>query len=123
MADPDAGVLVSAERVMDIIDTSLTTAQVNAFINTAHSIVTLNLSAKGLTNATLAQIELWLAAHLLSIRDQRKKAIKVDDVSVTYQGETGMGLKATLYGQQALALDYTNTLASLGQKRASFQVD
>jgi len=123
VADPDAGVRVSAENVKDIIDTSLTTGQINAFINSAHAVVASNLVDKGLSEITLTQIELWLAAHLLSARDQRKKAVKVDDVSVTYQGETGQGLKSTFYGQQVLNLDTTNTLAALGQKKASIQVN
>lgn len=123
MAEPIAGVRTSWVSVMNIIDTELDYSTVNAFINSAHRMVESNLAGKGLSEETLGEIELWLAAHLLSARDPRKKSVKVDDLQVTYQGESGMGLKATFYGQQALALDTSNTLASMGQKRAVIQAE
>lgn len=122
MADPVAGVRVTAAQVMEIISTSQSTAVVNAFINSAHAVVEANL-AGDLDETLLEQIELWMAAHFLSMKDQRKSAVKVGDLSVTYQGQTGMGLKATLYGQQALSMDTTGKLASLDTKRAAISVE
>lgn len=122
MADPVAGVRVTAAQVMEIISTSQSTAVVNAFINSAHAVVEANL-AGALDETLLTQIELWMAAHFLAMKDQRKSAVKVGDLSVTYQGQTGMGLKATLYGQQAMSMDTTGKLASLDTKRAVISME
>jgi hypothetical protein len=119
MSALDAGVRVTSELVREIISTELTDSQINAFANTAHLVVQENLASKGLSEARLKQIELYLAAHFLSMRDQRKKQVKAGDVAITYQGETSTGLQATLYGQQAMMLDPSGTLASLSQRKAT----
>jgi hypothetical protein len=123
MAERDTNARATVDQVKDVISTTLTDGQINAFINTAHRMVQNRLSGKGLSEETLGEIEVWLAAHFLSARDQRKKQVKADDVAVTYQGETGMGLQSTVYGQQAMILDPTNTLASTSQKRATFHME
>lgn len=105
-----------------IINTTLTTAQIQAFIDTATLVVDANLVDKGLSTDLLTQIETWLTAHLLSMRDQRTSSRQIGDVSFTYQGQTGLGLDATLYGQQVKLLDTSGTLASLGKRRASITV-
>jgi len=121
MANPLPDARVNAGQVREIISTSLPDGQINAFINTAHRLVDDRLSNKGMTAALLGEIELWLAAHFLSMRDQRKKQVKVGDTSVTFQGESGMGLNATSYGQQAALLDYSGSLAALGLRKATLQ--
>lgn len=119
--DPDAR--VSADDVKEIIETSLTDSQINAFINTAHHHVQDNLLNKGLSASKLTQIELWLSAHFLAIRDQRVESEGVaGEWQARYQGKTGMGFEATTYGQQALMLDTTGTLASSGLKPVTFEV-
>jgi len=104
---------------MDIISTTLTEEQINAFINTAHHVVDANLSATGLDGDLLTDIELWLSAHFLAVRDQRASEERFTDYSVKYQGQSGLGLQSTTYGQQVLALDFTGTLAAMGQKKAT----
>lgn len=123
MADLDPNARVNAEQVSDVISTSLTESQVNAMINTAHLVVEQHLATEGLSVDLLAQIELWLSAHFVCIRDPRKKQVKVDEVSVTYQVEGGSGLQGTMYGQQALALDPSGKLASTSLKRAVISVE
>ena len=105
-----------------IIDTTLSDAQINAFIATASLIIDNNLADKGLSTALLTEIETWLAAHLLSMRDQRVSSRTIGDVSFDYQGKTGLGLDATIYGQQVRLLDLSGTLASLGLRRANVTV-
>lgn len=105
-----------------IISTTLTDPQIQAFIDTATLIVDANLLDKGLSTDLLTQIETWLAAHLLSMRDQRTSERRIGDVWFTYQGQTGLGLDATLYGQQVKLLDTSGTLASLGKRRATLTV-
>lgn len=114
---------VTAADVQTIIDTNLTTAQINAFINAANAIIQDNLLDAGLGTTTLAQIELWLAAHLLAIRDQRERSVTISDGKVDYhQPQFGLGLDATMYGQQVKLLDWSGRLAALGQKRAVIEV-
>lgn len=123
MAVLDANARVDADQVSDIISTGLTESQINAMINTAHLVVEQNLATSGLSEDLLTQIELWMAAHFVCMRDPRKKQVKVDEVSVTYQGEVGIGLQGTPYGQQAIALDSTGTLATTSMKRAVISVE
>lgn len=111
------------DSVKDIIDTNLTDGQISAFINTAYQLVTQKLSSSGLGDDLLTEIETYLAAHLLSLRDQRVERESIaGEYSATYQGKTGMGLEATLYGQQVLLLDTTGSMAKLGLKKATFEV-
>jgi len=42
--------------------------------------------------------------------------------SIRYQGRTGLGLAATLYGQQVKMLDTSGTLANLGKKKSVVEV-
>ncbi len=119
MAERDPNARVMPEQVRDIISTTLTDNQVNAMINTAHRIVEQHLAPKNVDADLLEQIEMWLAAHFVCIREPRKESVKADEVSVKYQvGKAGSGLESTMYGQQALALDPTNSLASTALKRA-----
>ena len=105
--------------VKDIIETSLTQGQVNAFINAANVMVTTLLSDADLSVTTLQQIETWLAAHLLSTRDMRASDEAIGGYRVKYQGQTGLGLDATFYGQQVRLLDTSGKLANLGKQAAS----
>ena len=100
---------VSGSEVQDIIDTDLET--LTPFIDAASQLVD---GISGLGAATLKEIERWLAAHFIAIRDQRTVKDAVGDSSHTYGGKTGMGLDATLYGQQVKLLDTTGYLVSVG---------
>lgn len=119
--DPDAR--VEPDEVKEIIETDLTDSLINAFINSAHYFIQENLLNKGLSANILTQIELWLSAHFLAIRDQRVESESIaGEWQAKYQGKTGMGFEATTYGQQALMLDTTGTLASAGLKAITFEV-
>lgn len=123
MATLNADARITVEELLDIIDTDLEESQINAFINTANNLVTAKLEDSGLDSTMLHDIELWLSAHFVCMRDMRAKSEDIaGEYRVTYQGETKTGLDATLYGQQALLLDYTGTLAALGLKKAWIEV-
>lgn len=53
----------------------------------------------------LEKIERWLSAHFYCIFDPRTKSEGVSGISASYEGNTGMMLEATRYGQQAMLLD------------------
>lgn len=116
---------LDADAVREIIDTDLSTEQINNFINAAYYI-TIPLSSKlgscGGSDA-LCQIMLLLSAHFLTMYERQSKSESVaGEWSITYLGKEGMGLESSLYGQNALALDCSGTLARAGMKRAEFQV-
>jgi hypothetical protein len=104
------------DAVFAIIDTTLT--DIDTFITTANLFVTNTLGSTDLDDNILEEIERYMTAHFLSVKDQRVQAEKIDVLSFTYQGKTGMGLDATLYGQMAQALDTTGTLAGIAKNGA-----
>jgi hypothetical protein len=68
-----------------------------------------------LSDAMLAQIELLLAAHFYSLRDQRYQSKSTGRASATFQGQAGEGLASTDYGRNAMALDVTGYLARVNR--------
>jgi|TARA_R110002110_G_scaffold145775_7_gene335374 hypothetical protein len=69
-----------------------------------------------LTANNLQNIERWLAAHFYAHRDQQFASEKTGSSSATFQGQTGMGLSSTQWGQTAMRLDLTGTLTSIDQQ-------
>lgn len=124
MATLNPAARTDADSVKEIIETELTDDVINAFINSAHLTVQNKLAASGLGSETLADIEKWLAAHYMAVARQRQTETESvgGEWSVKYQGRTDTGLNSTFYGQTALGLDTTGTLASLGKKAAIFKV-
>jgi len=108
---------VQSADVKVIIDTDLN--DLSAFI-TAASVQVDVIAALGiLTTASLKEIERWLSAHYVAIRDRQVSKVTMLDTSHTYDGKTGTGLGSTLWGQQALLMDTTGTLASGSKRRAT----
>lgn len=67
-----------------------------------------------LTTAELELVERWLAAHFYATSDRPYQERTTDGARGKFQGETGMYLDSTFYGQQALLIDYSGCLASIG---------
>ena len=107
--------------VSAIIDTDVS---IEPFITTANLLVTQKLGNSTLSAAMLEQIEKYLAAHFVAIRDPRTTQEDRGDASASFEGknQSGMGLKSTQYGQTVIDLDTTGTFANLGQKAPVFQV-
>jgi hypothetical protein len=76
--------------------------------------VTFYTTSPGLSR--LKEIERWLAAHFTAIRDKRIDSEKAGPVSQKFQYKLGLNLQSTMYGQQAIMLDKTGTLANLSMK-------
>jgi len=104
---------VTDNEVKEIIDTDL--SSLTPFIGAANQLVD---GITGLSAAELKEIERWLAAHFVAIRDQRTAKDNTGDSSHTYGGKTGMGLDFTAYGQMVKLLDTTGYLASVGMKES-----
>lgn len=93
-----------------------TNPDINPSIETASSFVdevAVNAVAKSIpiTDARLELMERWLAAHAYKQSDKTLAAKTTDGASATYDGKTDKGFQSTLYGQMALRLDPTGTLA------------
>jgi hypothetical protein len=111
--------------VREIIDTSLGDAGVSACITAANSLIgTKSEMLSTLTSDVLRQIELWLAAHFVSVADPRVSEEATRETRVRYeQPKAGQGIAGSSYGQTAIALDSTLTLADApATRRASFSV-
>lgn len=117
---------LDAADVTEVVDTDLTDAQVNAFLNMAYY-RTRPLSGE-LDNCGGAsaeeQIIVLLAAHFCKVYEGDVADEWVGrEWRVKYRGKTdGEGLRATIYGQQAIAMDCSGMLAAAGLKKASIYV-
>lgn len=113
-------------QVKAIIDTSRDTS---AFITTAQLLVDEELADKGLSDDRLDQITLYLAAHFVCITEEsgglRRSKLGDGDESYKVPDAKTSGLTFTRYGQQALILDKSGTLAAIsasGGLKARFTV-
>ena len=112
----------TATEVGQIIDVGdLTEAEVNAFISGANALVSEVIgSDTTLTDTLKAEIERWLAAHLMAATRRRQLVSgQAGSAKAVYQGKTGMGLESTLYGQAVMTMDSTGKFSSLGGKSAT----
>lgn len=118
---------VTAAEVKVVINTDQLDAEVDSFIDIANEIVTSELTpTTELSDARLTSIELYLSAHFVAISDpdegMKIREYVTDEVRMDYIDNFGPGLQGTNYGKQALILDTTGTLSSLGKLRAQFRV-
>ena len=114
-------VRVSEDEVREIIEVDPELC-LSPFITVASLMVDAYLEPEGLTAALLKEIERWLAAHFVAVRDPREVSKTIDTASATFEEmKMGEGLKGTRYGQQALMLDTTGKLVNLNKAKASFK--
>jgi hypothetical protein len=98
------------------------------YIASASILVEDALANKGLSEPILTQIEIMLAAHYATLAVERGgiRRETMGDSGQSYQtvSERFKGLLLTRFGQQAIALDSTGTLAAQGNAnlRARFRV-
>lgn len=129
MAALDAGVIAAcpaldASSVKEIIDSDKTDAEVNNFINMAYFVTIPLAGALGACGGAgaLCQIMQVLAAHFLTMWERQVRSQSVaGEWSVTFLGKDGLGLDASLYGQQAKILDCSGLLAKMGMKQVLLQ--
>lgn len=107
----------SAAAVKAIMDTDVTADQITAsgLLDDAYNFVTAHLGTSGLGTDLLSSIEKWVCAHMVSVGlDRQLQKGKGGPAEATYTGQYGMNLQMTSYGQTAISLDTSNTLASVG---------
>lgn len=131
---------VTSSEVKEILVTVLTGTQLDPFISVANLIVTSKLGDSGLGDALLKEVERWLSAHFIyvsnpSYSSTAKNAkgvvlserigdtsISYADISQTIKNVNLSLLSSTVYGQQAITIDLTGTLANLGKRKAHVNV-
>lgn len=107
---------IDDDDVIAILDFDPSITDLTRFISAAEQLVDRQCVPTGKYNASeLANIEMWLAAHFVAIRDPRYASETMGAASVTMQNKIGMNLGSTPYGQQAMLLDDQGGLAYLDQ--------
>lgn len=105
---------VTDAQVKAIIDTSRDTS---AFIANALVFATEELIGKGLSNARFDLVVLYLSAHFVCLTEEmggtRRSRMGESDESYKTPGDKDTGLKSTRFGQMAMLLDTSGTLAAL----------
>lgn len=113
---------VLTDEVEEILSTQIGAVALTAHVIAANALVDAQLLGQGYPEALLKEIERWLAAHFACMQDPRLKSQGVQDAQTTYEGQTGMGLNASRYGQQAIVLDVNGVLTRLGQAQSALEV-
>lgn len=99
-------------------------------IPVASTLVTENLVGQGMTDATLKNIELFLAAHFATLSWEKGPlaAVQVGEATERYHDIYKAGFSSTRFGQQALLLDRSGILSDMSanatspMRRAEFTV-
>lgn len=111
--------------VKEVMDTNLSDADITAHINIASDLVTTALVSSGLGSTRITNIERYVAAHLIAMRDRLAGQTSAEwlssEAKVEFSGKWGEALKSTNYGQTAIVLDTTGTLSQMGAARAIFR--
>lgn len=123
---------VTAAEVKEIIVTTLSDPAIEVFITPANLLVTAKLGASELSDELLKEIERWLSAHFLSVFLQSDKTNggaltrdKVGDTEREWRNSQRTqidSLGTTNYGKQAIILDTTGTLVSLGKRKSKVEI-
>lgn len=108
VAEQDVQAIIDADENLSVAPFIATATALTDYVSSRD---TKNL----LNSALLVEIEKYLAAHAYAHRDQLLATESQGDASGVYQGQFGMGLQSTQYGQMAMTLDVTGELSSLSK--------
>lgn len=113
---------VTEEEVKAIIDVDTAITDISPFMTAANLLVTNVCTSTSLSDDLLKEIERWLAAHFIAIRDVRSDSEGVGNVKIKYQYKVDLNLAQTQYGQQAMMLDISGALIRLnkGKRNTAF---
>jgi hypothetical protein len=104
------------ELVAGIIQDDVSSVDLIPFIASANMLVTKACPDTVYSVEELELIERWLAAHFYKIYDMARDTERAGPVMESYQYKLGLNLSVTMYGQQALALDYNGGLAVISKQ-------
>lgn len=100
-----------SNKVETILETDLSSNTITSWIDIATELIDdIENADSSIPDSRLEKLERLVAAHLASTQDQRIASGERESASVEFQGQTGIGLEGSKYGQQALLLDPTGLL-------------
>jgi hypothetical protein len=85
----------------------------SVFIEMSVILIDEYLSDKGLSDGVLRLIGKNLAAHFAFLKEGQLKSETIGPTSSTFNMATGLALNSTTFGQMAIMLDSSKTLAKL----------
>lgn len=115
-------IVITPTDLRKIFNTRLDDTSLEMFCQMALDVIEEKLSVTTLSEERQSRIGLLLAAHFASTNSPQLASERIGPHSWTRQGEFGMGLDATSYGQAAKQLDTTGTLAKMGLRKATVGV-
>lgn len=111
----------TVDEVRAIIDTNIEDDNIESYIDSASSLLSIWFSGVTASQELLTELEKWVAAHLIAMTKERQaKEEGAGGAYIRYAGVFGTGLKTTSYGQTAIEIDTTNTLRSVSGKQIKF---
>lgn len=111
----------TVDEVRAIIDTNIEDDNIESYIDSASSLLSIWFSGVTASQELLTELEKWVAAHLIAMTKERQaKEEGAGGAYIKYAGVFGTGLKTTSYGQTAIEIDTTNTLRSVSGKQIKF---
>lgn len=108
-------VRVTDTEVRAIIEIDAT-LDIDAFILAANLMVTALCTDTSLLATQLKEIERWLSAHLVAVREPRALSKKAGPFTEAYMSKVALGLDVTHYGQQAMLMDTSGALAQANKQ-------
>lgn len=110
--------IADLRRIVVTLDSTITETEIAIYQRIAYNIVQdklvpLNSTSTRLTADRLEDIELYLAAHFAAVSQTRTSAERAGSIWINYMHKVGLNFNQTVYGQQALILDTTGTLAGM----------
>lgn len=106
----DVRELLPSERAESIADTAIS-GQIHAARRLYRQRVQGDLPPSGASEGVVADVVTRLAAHLVMTGPLRQAdSVSEGGANVSFSGETGQGLYATLHGQMAITMDPTGEL-------------
>lgn len=116
-------VRITAPEVKEIIDTDFPDHRIEVFIQGASKLIDNKLVGQGLDDATLQEIERWLAAHYIAVTSDRQAIQEIaGPVEQRFSDIFGQFLLATTWGQTAISLDPTGILQDIADGRRSIKL-
>lgn len=119
---------VTVDEVREVVtDNAASDGAIGTCINTAHRLIQGYQDILDEHNADELRImELWLSCHYLAAMTPQitSESMEGELIVKYHMPDMGPGLQGTWYGQQAIAMDRTRTLATTTARgRATFQVN
>jgi hypothetical protein len=110
---------VTSDEVFAIISSDAgiaSTDDLTVFITVANDIVTTDLAGNDYTELRLANIQLYLSAHFACLKYRQSDKIIIGESEDDYRNRLNQGYRQTTYGQQAITLDTSGTLAEASKE-------